>query len=90
MDCLMTRCKDYNEKTLWSCKKHTDAMLECKDYLTTKKDADALFFMKRRLPHLLSIAEELLTWCIEPDKKGIWKDDLKKYRKEYEAIMEKA
>lgn len=38
MDCLMTRCKNYDEKTLWSCKKHTDEMLECKDYLTTQKD----------------------------------------------------
>ena len=33
-----------------------------------------LFFMEKRLPHLLNISEELLTWCIEEDKKGIYKD----------------
>lgn len=50
---------------------------------------DTLFFMEKRLPHLLNIAEELLTWCIEEDKKGICKDLLKKYRKEHEAIIGK-
>ena len=48
------------------------------------------FFMERRVPHLLNIAEELLTWCIEEDKKGIYKGLLQNYRKEYEDIIEKA
>ena len=61
----------------------SDSESELKDGL------DTLLFMEKRLPHLLNIAEELLTWCIEPDKKGIYKDLLKKYRKEYEDIIEK-
>ena len=57
---------------------------------TCNEGLEGRFFMERRVPHLLNIAEELLTWCIEEDKKGILKGLLRNYRKEYEDIIETA
>ena len=62
------------------------------NYLQSKLNdgSEGRFFMKRRTPHLLNIAEELLTWCIEEDKKGVYKGLIQDYRKEYENIIKTA
>ena len=97
MDCFNKACPAHNETWHANCRLGNGE--ECSYFLKGKTESgakvlctvglDTLFFMGKRLPHLLNIAEELLTWCIEEDKKGIYKDLLKKYRKEYEDIIEK-
>jgi len=47
----------------------------------------AFFFMKERVPHMMNVIEELLTWCIEEDRKLMWRGDLRRCRKEHESIM---
>jgi hypothetical protein len=98
--CGNKKCIEFDEEEDSRCLKR-DWPEECKRYepLKGNKDPvadvlcnvglDTLFFMEKRLPHLLNIAEELLTWCIEEDKKGIYRDYIKKYRKEHEDIIEK-
>ena len=81
MTCIRGNCNG----TLRPLKTQTEPV----DEVPCSAGLDTLFFMEKRLPHLLNIADELLTWCIEEDKKGIYKDLLKKYRKEHEAIIAK-
>jgi len=65
-----------------------EALIEMIEGMDESKAFLQAAYIKHVLPRVINTAEELLTWCLELDKKHIWKKSLAEARRDYEKYFE--